>query len=207
MHPGRENSVRRCWWQLRRLVLEGWLVMTKLSRPVIACISATMMLLGVPSIAGADTFTYRLHNNLNDTSGPPLVSYGGALTPSGYFFGVDQGLSLSGSGAFNVYSIDIHFYFDNVSASINGYQQIIDFKNRTSDSGLYSHNGALVLFSTGNGASGDPFGETAGQVFTNGTMADLLITRDASGLFSTYVNGSFAFSAMDMDGATTFSGP
>src|SRR5262249_47662266 len=60
------------------------------------------------------------------------------LAPSGYFFGVDQGLSLSGSGAFNVYSIDIHFYFDNVSASINGYQKIIDFKNRTSDSGLYS---------------------------------------------------------------------
>jgi hypothetical protein len=37
---------------------EGWLVMTKLSRAVIACISATMMLAGAASIAVADTFTY-----------------------------------------------------------------------------------------------------------------------------------------------------
>ena len=37
-------------------------------------------------------------------------------------------------------------------------------------------------------------------------MADLLVTRDASGLFSAYVNGNLAFSVMDMDGATRFSG-
>jgi hypothetical protein len=42
-------------------------------------------------------------------------------------------------------SIDIHFYFDNVSASFDGYQRILDFKNRTSDSGLYSLNGFLVV--------------------------------------------------------------
>jgi len=35
--------------------------MTKLSRTVIACISATMMLLGVAPIARADTFTYELN--------------------------------------------------------------------------------------------------------------------------------------------------
>jgi hypothetical protein len=35
-------------------------------------------------------------------------------------------------------------------------------------------------------ALSDPFGESAGQVFTNGTMADLLVTRNASGLFSAY---------------------
>jgi hypothetical protein len=38
-------------------------------------------------------------------------------------------------------------------------------------------------------------------------MADLLVTRNASGLFSAFVNGHFAFSVMDMNGATTFSGP
>jgi hypothetical protein len=46
-----------------------------------------------------------------------------------------------------------------------------------------------------------------GHVFTNGTMADLLVTRDASGLFRAYVNGNLAFSVMDTDGATRFSGP
>jgi hypothetical protein len=38
-------------------------------------------------------------------------------------------------------------------------------------------------------------------------MADLLVTRDASGLFSAYVNGNLAFSVMDTDGSTRFSGP
>ena len=38
-------------------------------------------------------------------------------------------------------------------------------------------------------------------------MADLLLTRDATGLFSAYVDGTLAFSVMDLDGATNFSGP
>jgi hypothetical protein len=164
--------------------------MTKLSRAVIACISATMMLAGAASSARANSFFYFLDNNtLADANGgPSLVSYGGTLS-NGYHFGVNTGLSLSGTGAFDVYSIDIHFYFDNVSASFNGYQRILDFQNRTSDSGLYSLNGSLVLFAI----PGDPSGGSAGQVFTNGTMADLLVTRDASGLFSAYVNGNLAF--------------
>ena len=180
--------------------------MTKLSRAVIACISATIMLAGVTCSARANSFFYFLDNNtLADANGgPSLVSYGGTLS-NGYYFGINKGLSLSGTGAFDVYSIDIHFYFDNVSASSNGYQRILDFQNRTSDSGLYSHNGSLVLFATT--GSGDPSGGTAGQVFTNGTMADLLMTRDASGLFSAYVNGNLAFSVMDTDGSTRFSGP
>jgi hypothetical protein len=38
-----------------------------------------------------------------------LVSYGGTLS-NGHYFGVNKALSLSGNGAFDVYSIDIHFY-------------------------------------------------------------------------------------------------
>ena len=62
-----------------------------------------------------------------------------------------------------------------------------------------------MLFAAAN--SLDPFGESAGQVFTNGTMADLLVTRTASGLLSAYVNGNLAFSVMDTTGSTRFSGP
>jgi hypothetical protein len=117
-----------------------------------------------------------------------------------------EGLSLSGTGAFDVYSIDIHFYFDNVSASFNGFQRILDFQNRTSDSGLYDSGGALQLYATG--GSGDPQAVTNNrQAFTNGTMADLLVTRNASGLFSAFVNGNIAFSVMDTTGSTRFSGP
>jgi hypothetical protein len=38
-------------------------------------------------------------------------------------------------------------------------------------------------------------------------MADLLVTRNASGLFSASVDGQLAFSVTDMNGVTTFSGP
>src|SRR5262249_31394879 len=76
---------------------------------------------------------------------------------------------------------------------------------RQSDSGLYSVSGQLVLFATS--GSGDPSAESFAHDFTNGTMADPLVTRNASGLFSAFVNGHLAFSVMDTNGATTFSGP
>ena len=178
--------------------------MTKLSRAVVVAISAIMMLPTAASIAGADTFTYELNGSLAESNGgPSLVSYGGTLGSTGYAFGVNEGLSLSGTGAFNVYSVDIQFYFDDVSASFNGIQRILDFQNRTSDSGLYDRRGNSLLFA---GAAGDPSADV-GPVFTNGTMADLLVTRTASGLFSAYVNGNLAFRVMDTTGSTRFSGP
>jgi hypothetical protein len=194
--------------------LERWLVMTTLSRAVIACISGIMMVPGAASIAGADTFTYELNGSYAESNGgTSLVPYGGTLGPDsatgvrgiGYNFGVQQGLSLSGTGIFDVYSIDIRFYFDDVLASFNTFQKILDFKNRTSDSGLYSGSGSLQLFATT--GSGDPHAGSGVHDFTNGTMADLLVTRNASGLFSAFVNGHLAFSVMDMNGATRFSGP
>src|SRR6516225_2524891 len=78
------------------------------------------------------------------TPSPTFVHSSGGTLSNGYTFGVQQGLSLSGTGIFNVYSIDIHFYFSDVNASFNGFERILDFKNRTSDSGLYSLNGSLV---------------------------------------------------------------
>src|SRR5262245_44663485 len=111
--------------------------MTKL-RAVVTCIFATIMSAGVASSVRANSFFYLLDNNaLADANGgPSLVSYGGTLN-NGYTFGVMQGLSLSGTGIFDVYSIDMHFYFDNINASFNGYERILDFKNRALDAGLY----------------------------------------------------------------------
>jgi hypothetical protein len=43
--------------------------------------------------------------------------------------------------------------------------------------------------------------------FTNGTIADLRVTRNASGLFSAFVIGHGGFRVMDMNGTTRFSGP
>jgi hypothetical protein len=200
------NPVKPYWRRLRRFCPRGWLVMTKLSRAVSACILAIMMLLGAASIAAADTFTYELNGSFAESNGgPSLVPLGGTLGPTGYNFGVNQGLSLSGTGAFDAYSIDIRFYFDDVNASTNTFQKILDFKNRTSDSGLYSVSGQLVLFATS--GSGDPNAGTQVHDFTNGTLAELVVTRSANGLFSASVVGHGGFSVMDTNGATTFSGP
>jgi hypothetical protein len=179
--------------------------MTKLSRVVIACLSATVIL---TSGARANSFFYLLDNNtLADANGgPSLVSYGGTLN-QGYTFGVLQGLSLSGTGIFDVYSIDIHFYFDNVNASFNGYQRILDFKNREFDEGLYSRNGRLEFFVGCCSGPGGTGGSSAGPVFPSGQLVDLLVTRSATGVFSAYVNGNLALSFLDSTGLATFSGP
>jgi hypothetical protein len=187
--------------------------MTKLSRGVSACISAAIMFAGAASLAAADTFTYELNGSFAESNGgPSLVPLGGTLGPDsntglrqGYTFGVNEGLSLSGIGIFDAYSIDIRFYFDDVNASFNTFQKILDFKNRTSDSGLYSGSGSLQLFATT--GSGDPHAGTGGHDFANGQMADLVVTRNTNGLFSASVVGQGGFSVMDTNGATTFSGP
>jgi hypothetical protein len=94
-------------------------------------------------------------------------------------------------------TIDIGFYFDSLNATFNGYQRILDFKNRASDSGLYSYYGSLDFFGTG----------TGGGVLSPGELADLQVTRSAAGLFSVSLNGNLAFSFLDPAEYTTFSGP
>jgi hypothetical protein len=151
---------------------------------LLACIFVLVIYVVVKSPAQATAFFYDLNGSLAENNGgPSLVAYGGTLGPNGYYFGPNTGLSLSGTGAFDTYSIDIRFYFDSINASFNGYQRILDFENRTSDTGLYSLDGRLVLFGSSSlGAN------SAGQVFTDGTLVDLLVMRDATAQFSAYVN-------------------
>jgi hypothetical protein len=73
-----------------------------------------------------------------------------------------------------------------------------------SDSGLYNGSGSLQLFATT--GSGDPHAGSGVHDFTNGTIADLRVTRNASGLFSAFVIGQGGFSVIDMNGTTRFSG-
>jgi hypothetical protein len=148
----------------------------------------------------AATYTYDLNGTLAEANGgPSLVPYGGTLGPTGYSFGPNTGLSLSGTSAFDVYSIDVRFYFDSVTASFDGYQRILDFKDRTLDMGLYSFNGGLRCF-----ACGGDFSPT--QVFFDAQPVTLRVTRDANGLFSTYINGIFQMSGLEGT-STTFSEP
>jgi hypothetical protein len=175
-------------------------------------VAAVALLSGAISQAQAITYNYSLNGTLAEDSGngPSLVAYGGTFAPGGgYIFGVQQGLSLNGTGVYDSYSIAIRFYFNDVNNSpgcCGPYERILDFQNRASDSGLYSYNGSLFLFSSVY-HPGDPSAFSSSQVFYNDTLAALRITRESSGLFTAYVNGVFLFSVMDNTGSTKFSGP
>jgi hypothetical protein len=160
--------------------------------------------------ANASTYTYFLNGTYAEAtnSGPSLVPYGGTLTPFGYQFGPNMGLSLSNVVSANgPYSIDMHFYFDNINATFDGYERILDFKNRALDAGLYSNNGYANFFVGCCSGVGGTGGSSVNPVFASGQFADLLVTRNASGLFSASVNGNPAFSFLDSTGLAQFTGP
>jgi hypothetical protein len=126
---------------------------------------------------------YQLNGSLTDAlSGPALVSLGGTVGGSGYTFPANQGLSLSGPSlgpGYNNYTIEMSFSFD----STGGYRRILDFLNRTSDSGLYNLNTAMNFYTQTSGPSG---------AFTAGEMSHLVVTRDAGGTFTGYVDAGSA---------------
>ena len=65
-------------------------------RKLFGTITAITIAAAIP--AHATTLTYSLNGSYAEDShsGPPLVPYGGTLSPTGYSFGVNEGLSLSG---------------------------------------------------------------------------------------------------------------
>ncbi len=123
-------------------------------------------------------------------AGPRRDSHRGA-----YVFGVNQGLLLTDSTlSATTYTYELLFKFD----SIGSYQRILDFKNRTTDTGLYSHGSNLVYYTMATATEADFF---AGQ------SLQVVITRDGgTGLVSTYVNGMSRFSFTDSSNLAVFSG-
>jgi hypothetical protein len=77
--------------------------------------------------AQAITYNYSLNGTLAEDNGigPSLVAYGGSFASGGgYIFGVQQGLSLSGTGIYDSYSIDIRFYLDDIYNGYSTYQKM-----------------------------------------------------------------------------------
>src|SRR5690349_8233838 len=84
----------------------------------------------VPALADA-TQTTHIFNLTGGTyadqmGGPSLVGLGGTLSSSGYTFGKDQGLSLSGAVDSSNYSIEIVF---SATTYQNTWNKIFDFSN------------------------------------------------------------------------------
>ena len=138
---------------------------------------------------------YQLTSSLNDTlGGPALLSDGGTQGPSGYSFAANQGLNVgSALGNPGDYSILMDFSF----ASLTGYRKILDFKDRTSDNGLYNLGGMLDFFPVAAG----------GPVFSADTLARVILTRDAAtNTVTGYVNGALQLTFNDGSSLATFSG-
>ena len=153
-------------------------------------------LIALPSTAvEAQNHLYTFQNSLNDAyAGPALTGLGGTLSASGYTFGVNQGLSLSGVFASNSdYSVAIRSRFDQTT----GYRKIVDFSNLAADAGYYNYGTQTNLYPTFFGPGG---------AYADNTMAFTVLTRNAtSGQFAVYVNGVFQGSVIDTPGHANFS--
>src|SRR5581483_4712292 len=127
--------------------------------------------------------------------GPPLVPNGGSLGPAGSAFGAGQGPSLSGAIAPATYSIEMLFSIDSTS----GYRKLLDFKNRSSDDGLYNLDTALNFYPVTTGPSG---------ALAAGRMHHLVVTRDgATDRFVGYVDGVRQIDFTDSANRAVFDGP
>ena len=166
--------------------------MSKRSLATLFCIAATCG----SAEAAILTHDYQLNGSLADAlGGPALVSHGGSLGASDYSFDVNQGLTLSnGFTDAADYSIELAFSFSNTS----GYDKIIDFKDRTSDTGFYTLNSALNFYPVATGPAATIPGETP---------VNVILTRDgASGTTRGYVNGALQWSFLDSSSYGVFSG-
>jgi N-acetylneuraminic acid mutarotase len=82
-----------------------------------------------------------------------------------------------------VYTIAMLFKLDDVT----GYRRLIDYKNGTQDYGLYVYDGQLTLYAYGNYGGTVPAGD----------YTLVVVTRNASGIFTAYVNCTQVFSVDD----------
>lgn len=139
---------------------------------------------------------FRFQSSLTDSlSAATMTGLGGTAGATTYIFTAQQGLSLSNPALPDpgTYSIALRFAF----LEVTGYRRILDFKNLTSDTGLYVLSSNLNFYNFASG-SGAPIGATF--------PVDVVITRDAAtSTVNGYVNGALAFSFNDAANAGVFS--
>lgn len=145
---------------------------------------------------------YRLDGTYaDDFGGPALVSGGGTLDGTKYNFLANQGLTLSDAlGNPGVYTIELEFELDR----IDGYRKIIDFKDRTVDSGVYAFDG-LRFYVSGVGPTTGLVPNSTHLVPNDDTL--LVLTRNSSGQVSAYLDGLLQLSFNDINSYAVFSSP
>lgn len=158
--------------------------------------AAALLAAGIGSCAQAASLTHlwTLDGTDADSVGAtPITLNEPGLTATGFFFGSNAGLSAHGAMPTASYTIDLSFDFDNVT----GYNKVVDFKDKTSDTGLYVYNGKMNFYNVVTGTASI----VADQAFR------LTITRDgATDQFSAYVNGVLDLTFADTSGLAEFTG-
>src|SRR6187401_2141016 len=121
---------------------------------------------------------YELNGDYLDAfGGNPMVPNGGFLNATEYVFGPDQGPNVSGVIDPGTYCIQLKF----TPMATTGWRKILDFKNRTSDNGLYIFNSKLQFY---------PYPRGPDISFSPGVPVTALFTRDATtGEMNGDVNG------------------
>ncbi len=163
---------------------------------VLAAVLVASIAVATPSQAADESHVYLLNGSLADQSGGPSLQLigDGTLMADGYAFDQGEGLSLSSVLIGASYTIDLSFSFD----SVGGYRRILQFKDYTSDRGLYVLGGALNFYNFVSGSS---------DSFAPGQPVQVTITRSAAGEFSGYVNGAEKIAFTDAGDDAVFSGP
>lgn len=176
-------------------------MMTSLTERLGAGLLATLTI-GLPAAAHAAlTADYQFQGTLASSAGAPPslanLGAGNAFVAESVdganrlvlAFPEGNGVSLlptTGVVPSAAYTIVILFRFD----AVDGYRKIVDFKNGTSDNGLYVLDGDLVFYDQAFGS---------GAPIAAGTYVQVALTRDLAGQVVGYVDGRQAISFTDAD--------
>ncbi|MDD2759167.1 MAG: hypothetical protein PHH11_02615 [Methylomonas sp.] len=163
--------------------------------------SALILLLSCATSANAAVLLhdYQFNGNLEDSlGGPALVADGGTLGASSYSFGNNHGLTLS-DGLVDAGSYSIAMNFNLSTYGANHTQKIVDFKNFSSDLGIYTSYGSVVAYGG--------WGAYASKGYINlNTDSEVVFTRDGNTKeFTAYIDGKKAASFIDNQAYAVFS--
>jgi hypothetical protein len=146
--------------------------------------------------AGAADFSV-LFNTSYNAAAHPQVSQPGLLSADGMYFFEGYGVSLSNVISGGEYTIDTKFSLD----VTDYWRKVLDFSGRTSDNGLYEHDGRIGFYADGVTTDGITNSITVGQEIR------LTLTRSSSNIFTAYLNGVEEFSFNDSANSAVFSTP
>jgi len=138
---------------------------------------------------------YPTHENLTSYSYGPVVENVDGVNEAAWLFSQGTGLKLApttGEVRNDAYSIVVLFRLSELS----GYRRLVDFKQGTSDTGLYLQDGFLRFF---------PDSTVGTRVVNNDEYVQVVVTRAATGTVRGFVDGVQQWQFTDTTGAALIS--